>query len=70
MSDKKRYCEFCHLIIAAGEEYINFRKYGTNGEMEDDYLVFHTRNWGDCWDKWLLKREAETFTFSTPYGAN
>jgi hypothetical protein len=44
-------CEYCHLVIAPGENTAQFKKPGTR-----EYFFFHRRENKDCYWKFLRDR--------------
>lgn len=49
--DEKRYCNFCHGVILFGQKHIQVRMAGSDGKSRFEYIHYHYRFKGDCWDR-------------------
>jgi hypothetical protein len=49
--EDRRYCNFCHGIIVFGQKHVQFRVPGSDGKSQFDFIHYHYRFKGDCWDR-------------------
>jgi hypothetical protein len=46
-------CEYCHLVIANGENRVRSKLPLRHGTHPEDHIHLHDRQRGDCWFKYL-----------------